>query len=116
MPVDHRLQELDHGQRGHARILQHRARGVAQAQATDHHVQACTLQRRQTQSGQRLFRDGERAGHQELVAELDLVHLALERQLQPVAQADRPDRRGAVSEFLEQRMHACFHDGGGQKG
>lgn len=37
MPVDHVGQRLDHQQRAHRRVPQHRARRVAEPEAADHH-------------------------------------------------------------------------------
>ena len=90
MPVDHLGQRLDHRQRTHPGILQHRPGGVPQSEAADHHVEAVAGKFGQGEAGEFDLRHREQTRHEELVTELDLVHVDLQGRIQPPSQAHRP--------------------------
>ena len=106
MPADHGRQRLDHHQRADARLGQRRLRGVAQAEPGHDHIETRPGGRSQPEPGELDLGHGEQAGHQELVAELDLVDLDVEGKLTPPAQAQATYRRRLVIELLEQDAHA----------
>ena len=104
VPFDHLGQRIDHDQRSHAGILQHRLRGVAESEAAHHHVEFFARQRRQPQP--RKFDLGHRvlARHQELVAELDLVDIDIRPAPSP-PQAEHAHRRRAIIQLFEIEAH-----------
>jgi hypothetical protein len=90
VPADHLSQRLDDDQRTYACIRERGTRGVAEAEPAHEHLQLGPGDRGQSEVRQLDLGDREQARHQELVAELHLVDVDLERRLESPAQADRP--------------------------
>ena len=88
VPADDRGEGLDDDERAHPWLLERGDRGVPQPQPADDDVQLVAGAGRQPQPGQLDLGDGEQARHEELVAELDLVDVDLQRPVEPPAQAD----------------------------
>jgi hypothetical protein len=88
------------------RVVQHGADGIAEAEAADHHVQSAAVETRQRQVRKRDLAAGEQAGHQERIAQLDLVDLGAEGRHGAAAQAQLAERRVALGEFFEVDGHA----------
>jgi hypothetical protein len=86
VPADHRREGLDDGQRAHPWLLERGHRGVAESQPADDDVQLRTGARGQPQPRQLDLGDREQARHEELLTELDLVHVDLEGALEAAAQ------------------------------
>ena len=97
VPADHRGERLDDHQRAHPRLLERGDRGVAEPQPADDDVELVAGAGGQPQPGQLDLGDREQARHEELLAELDLVDVDLERALEPATQADLAHRRCAAS-------------------
>jgi hypothetical protein len=96
-------------------MVQHRPGGVSQAQATHYDVELHSAEFRQSQFGQRDLPFGEQAGHQELITELDLVHLYAESKLRAAPQAQLAERSAMVSQFFEIDVHGgCRRSPGGE--
>jgi hypothetical protein len=108
VPGDHLVERLHHDQRPHPVVRERGAGGVAEAEAADHHVEVGAVQGAQREVGQRDLGDREQAGHQELVAQLDLVHLDVERRLAAAAQADLAHRRRLPGELFEAQRHRAI--------
>ena len=73
VPFDHLGQRIDHDERSHPRIFQHRLRGVTKPEPANDHIEVRSLQRRQSQPRQRNLRGREQARHQKLVAEFYFI-------------------------------------------
>ena len=71
VPFDDLGKRVDHDQRPHAGIFQHRLRGVAKPETADDHVEVAACQCRQSQPREFDLGRRELARHQVFVAELD---------------------------------------------
>ncbi len=105
VPFDHFGQRVDHDQRIDGRVLQRGLRGIAEPEAADDDVESASLERRQSDTGERDFRDREQARHQELVAELDFIDIEAGIELLSPAQAEHAHWRRAEIQFLEIHAH-----------
>jgi peptide subunit release factor RF-3 len=106
VPFDDLAQRLDDVQRTHPRVLQHGSRRVAQPEPANHDVQLATGQLGEAEPGQLHLRACEQARHEELVAQLHLVHVDLQRRLQPSPQAQLTHRGRSRVDQLETCTHA----------
>src|SRR4051812_32894936 len=106
MPADDFLERFHHHERMNAGILERRLCGVAEPQSPDDDVELGIGGLSQPEARERYLSHREQARHQELVAELDLVHVDLEHRLDSPAQADDPHAGLRPVENLE----ACTHD------
>ncbi len=108
VPADHRFQHLDDDERGDVGMVEDGLGGIAEAKAGDGDIGRAAGQTGEAEIGQRDLRGGEEAGHQELVAELDLVDVDVEPVLAPPSETEGADRRLLIVKFLEkvaQAMH-----------
>ena len=85
--------------------LQRRLRGIAEPQSTDDDIEVGVDRLGQAEARERYLGDGEQARHQELVAELDLVHLDVQGRLDPPAQADDP-HAGSPTSRVPRSVHS----------
>ncbi len=108
VPVDDLGDGVDDGQRPHPGVVESGVSGVAEPEATDEYVEVAAVGLRQAQPGELDLGDGEQAGHEVLVPELDLVHVDLQRRLHASAQADLAHRRLAPVELLEPLAHLAL--------
>src|SRR5260370_32380078 len=89
-----------------AGTVDRRLRGVAEPQSAEDDVEVGTDRLGEAEARERLLGHGKQARHQELVAELYLVHVDIQGRLDPPAQTDDPHAGLGPVEFLE----ACTHD------
>ena len=102
MPGDDGIQCLHDMQAPYPIICQRRLRGVAQTEPAHHHVQFGSIDRSEPQVGERDLCHCEQRRHQELVAELDLEKLHVERRIVTSAEANLAHGSDVVIEFFEQ--------------
>ena len=105
MPVDDLSERLDDPQRPHPRILEHRPGRVPETETTDDDIERITGQEGQGETGQLDLRHREQARHEVLLAQDHLVHVDLQRGLQPSPHADLPHGGRAPVELLEVPAH-----------
>jgi hypothetical protein len=105
VPLDDLRQRVDHHQGTHPRVLQDRARGVAQAEPAHGDIERVVVQGGQAEPGELDLGLGEQAGHQEVVAQLDLVDVRAEDRLAPPAQSQVTERGGPPVELFECDAH-----------
>ena len=73
MPLDHRLQGIDHKQGRDFAVLERRARRIAKAEPADHNVPLAARQLGQSAMRERNLHLVKQTRHQERVAQLHLV-------------------------------------------
>jgi hypothetical protein len=106
MPADDLRECFHHDERMNAGIVERRLRCIAEPQSPDDDIEVGIDRLGQAEARERYLGHGEQARHQELVAELDFVHVDVQGRLDPPAQADDPHAGLGPVEFLE----ACTHD------
>ena len=106
VPLDDLGQRVDHDQGSHARIFEHRLRGVTEPETADDDVEVVSLKRGQPEPRQFNLGDGEGARHQKLVAEFDFVDVDTGGGMPSAPQAEHTHRGGAKIQFLEIFAHA----------
>jgi hypothetical protein len=106
MPVDHRLDRVDHAERSHPFVLQRGSRGVAEAEPADCDVDQVSLDGGEPEPRERLLAVGEQAGHQAGSVEDHLEDVDLQRDFEPAPQDDVTHRRRGPCELLEGATHA----------
>ena len=106
MPLDHFGQRVDHDQGSHARMFQHRLRGVAKPEAANDDIQVRPFHSIEAKPRQRDLGDGELARHQEFVAEFDFIDIEAGRELPAPPQGEHAHRGGAKIQFLKIDAHA----------
>ncbi len=75
MPLDHRVERLDHQERAHWRVLQRRHHRISESQTTYDHVPRFSAELGQPQVGQCDLHVMKQARHEERVPELHLEDL-----------------------------------------
>ena len=105
VPVDDGRQRFDHAQRSHAWVVECGPGGVAEPQPADDDIERRVGGRCQTECRHRLLAVGDQAGHQPVLADLDLEHVDLERRFETATQADLADLGRLSIEFLEKTTH-----------
>jgi hypothetical protein len=108
MPFDHGLEVIDDAERAHRILLQSGAGGVAQAEASNDDVELFAgegfFSGRETEIGELLFHHGEEGGHEEGIAEDDLIDLLVLQREDGAFSQDKVSERGLlVVDFFKSR-------------
>lgn len=105
MPVDDFGERVDHRQCPQPWIVQDGLGGVTESESADGYVQLGVRQFGQGEFRERDLAGGEEAGHEELVAELHLVHVLPRDRVAAPTQTDLADGRRLPVDLLEAQAH-----------